>query len=68
MENKEMIVEILNKYGCSSSRQIMNLIFRDFNVRLTPAQISGVLRPMITKGTAASSKDAYNTTVYWVKA
>lgn len=68
MESKKMIVEILNKYGCSSSRQIMNLILRDFNVRLTPAQISGVLRPMITKGAAASSKDAYNTTVYWVKA
>ena len=67
-ERRELIVNILNKYGCATSREIMNLLLRDCEVKLTAAQISGVLRPMVAKGLAASSKDAYNTTVYWLKA
>lgn len=66
MSNKEVVIEVLKKYGCSSSRQIAILALRDYDVHMTPAQVSGALRPMIAKGLAANSKDDKNTTIYWL--
>ena len=65
MEKKNLVKEVLNTYGCSTSKEIANLIYRNYNVQITPAQVAGVIRPMITHGEAASSKNDKNVTVYW---
>ena len=65
MEKKDLVKEVLNTYGCSTSKEIANLIYRNYNVQITPAQVAGVIRPMITHGEAASSKNDKNVTVYW---
>lgn len=66
MSNKEIVIEILQTYGCSTAKQIANLAHRDYDVALTPAQVSGVIRPLIAKGLAANSKNDKNMTVYWL--
>lgn len=65
MEKKNLVKEVLNTYGCSTSKEIANLIYRNYNVQITPAQVAGIIRPMITHGEAASSKNDKNVTVYW---
>ena len=65
MEKKDLVKEILNTYGCSTSKEIANLIYRNYGIQITPAQVAGVIRPMITKRLAASSKNDKNVTVYW---
>ena len=65
MEKKDLVKEVLNTYGCSTSKEIANLIYRNYGIQITPAQVAGVIRPMIAKGLAASSKNDKNVTVYW---
>ena len=64
--NKEMVVEMLTAYGAMTSRQIAVQINNKLGVILTPAQVSGALRPLIAKGEVASSKDGRNQTRYWM--
>lgn len=66
MTNKEMVIEILNEYGAMTSRQISVQIFNKMGVSLTPAQVAGVLRPLIAAGKAANSKDEHGKTKYWM--
>lgn len=66
MSNKEVVVEILKTYGCSTSKEIANIAHRKYEVSISPAQVAGVLRPLIARGHAASSKSDKNTTVYWL--
>jgi hypothetical protein len=65
MTNKEMVAEILGKYGAMTSKQIAVQLNIKMGVVLTPAQVAGALRPMIVKGEVASSKDERNQTRYW---
>ena len=65
MTNKEMVIEILNEYGAMTSRQISVQIFNKMGVSLTPAQVAGVMRPLIAAGKAANSKDEHGKTKYW---
>lgn len=66
MNNREMITNILDAYGPSTSKEIANLVIREYDTRLSPSQIAGSLRPLIAKGMAASSKNDKNVTVYWM--
>ena len=63
--NREMIVEVLNTYGAMTSKQIANIVNRDFKTTITPSQVAGAIRPLIATGKAAASKDAYGKAVYW---
>jgi hypothetical protein len=65
MTNKEMVSEILGKYGAMTSKQIAVQLNVKMGVTLTPAQVAGALRPMITKGEVASSKDDRGAMRYW---
>lgn len=65
MTNKEMVSEILGKYGAMTSKQIAVQLNVKMGITLTPAQVAGALRPMIAKGEVASSKDERNQTRYW---
>lgn len=66
MSNKEIVIEILNTYGCSTSKEIVNLAYRKFNISITPSQVAGIMRPLISRGLSASSKNDKNITVYWM--
>jgi hypothetical protein len=66
MTNKEMVAEILAKYGAMTSKQIAVQLNVKMGVTLTPAQVAGSLRPMIVRGEVASSKDERNQTRYWL--
>ena len=66
MTNKEMVAEILTKYGAMTSKQIAVQLNVKMGVIMTPAQVAGALRPMIVKGEVASSKDERNQMRYWV--
>lgn len=66
MTNKEMVVEVLQNYGAMTSRQIAVQIFNKLGVSVTPAQVAGVLRPMIVAGQAANSKDELGKMKYWL--
>ena len=65
MTNREMVAEILSTYGAMTSKQIAVQLNVKMGVTLTPAQVAGALRPMITKGEVASSKDGRGQTRYW---
>ena len=66
MENREVVLKVLKKYGVSTAKQVVVLARRDFNVELTGPKVSGTLRPLVAKGQIATSKDINNTTVYWI--
>lgn len=66
MSNKELVFNTLKTYGCSTSKQVANLIHRNFNVSLTPSQVSGSIRSLIKTGVAANSKDGYGRSYYWL--
>ena len=66
ISNKEAIYNILKTYGCSTSKQIANLIHRNYGITLTPTQIAGSMRSMIKAGQIGSSKDASGSTRYWL--
>lgn len=66
MSNKELVVEILKTYGCSTAKEVANLAARKYGVQVTPSQVAGALRPLIATGDAASSKNGNNATVYWM--
>ena len=66
MTNKEIVVEVLTKYGAMTSKQLAVQLNVKKGVIMTPAQVAGVLRPMIAKGEVANSKDERNQTRYWV--
>lgn len=66
LTNKEAVFNILKTYGCSTSKQIANLVYRDYNISITPTQVSGSIRSLVKCGMAASSKDGYNKTYYWL--
>ena len=66
MSNKEVVVEILSTYGAMTSTQIAVQAQVKKGFSITPAQVAGVLRPLIATGKAASSKNEYNKNVYWI--
>lgn len=66
MTNKEAVVDVLSKYGCMTSKEIAVMVMRDYELSVTPAQVAGSLRPLIAQGLAASSKDSYGKTKYWL--
>lgn len=65
MTNKEMVSEILGKYGAMTSKQIAVQLNIKKGVILTPAQVAGSLRPLIMAGKVASSRDERNQMRYW---
>lgn len=66
MTNKEIAVKVLNMYGCCTSKEIAHFAQLRLNESLTPIQAAGAIRPLVTKGLAANSKNDKNVTVYWL--
>lgn len=66
MTNKELVTRVLWTYGSSTSKQVANLIHRDYGVSLTPARCAGAIRPLIASGKASSSNCGAGQTRYWL--
>ena len=66
MTNKEMVINVLNEFGCMNSFQIKGAVYRKFGATITPQTAAGVLRPLIGYGYAANSKDGYGKAIYWL--
>lgn len=66
MTKKEMIIDILKTTGCLTAKQIQSFILRKYNENITPASVSGNLRPFIERGYVGHSKNMSNHTVYWL--
>lgn len=66
MDKKKMILEVLNKYGCSNTFQIKGLIYRTYNEIISERSISGQIRTLVAKGLVAKGCDADRKTVYWL--
>lgn len=68
MEKKEMVIKILKESGTLTAKQISAFAKRKYSFDITPQGASGVLRPLIAQGFAASSKDEHGKTRYWLHA
>lgn len=66
MEKYEVIVKLLTKYSALTAREISAFARRDLNFEISPASVSGLMRTMINRGRAATSKDIKNHSVYWL--
>ena len=65
-QRKEVIVEILKQHNCLTAKEIANFAIRQHNQCITPAQVTGTLRPMAAKAQVATSANANGSTVYWL--
>lgn len=63
----ETIVKILEKHNCLTSKEIANFAIRNYGERMTPAQVTGTLRPLCNKAKVATSKNDSGATVYWLR-
>ena len=66
MEKQEVVKMVLELSGCQSSKSISAMAMRKFGFEISPAQVSGVLRAMISRGEAASSSDGAGQKLYWL--
>lgn len=66
MERYEVIVKLLTKYSVLTAREISAFARRDFGVEITPSSASGLMRTLINRGKAATSKDTKGHSAYWL--
>lgn len=64
--NKDMVVDVLSNYGAMTSHQIAIQVNLKHGVILTASQVSGAMRPLISKGEIASSRDEHGKRRYWM--
>ena len=65
-DKKEMIMNILNKYGCSNTFQIKGLIYRTYGEILSERSIAGQMRVLTAKGIVSKGFDANRKAIYWL--
>lgn len=65
-QRKEVIIEILKQHNCLTAKEIANFAIRQHDQRITPAQVTGVLRSHGMRAQVATSMDATGATVYWL--
>ena len=66
MEKTKMVIRVLSIGGTLTAKQISAFAKRKFGYEITPQGASGVMRGLIGKGLAGSSKDENNQTRYWL--
>ena len=66
MTNQEVVVEVLKRCGCQSSKQIATAAKRWYDYDITPSSVSGVLRSLAIKNKVASSNCGNGAQVYWL--
>ena len=66
MTKKDWVMQILDTYGCATSRQISVLLITRFDKDIPATSIGGILRAMADKGQVASSPNEKGANVYWL--
>ena len=67
MTNKELVIAVLKKHSCLTANEVRQFAIKYFNTPITPQAVSGIMRPLIAAGIAASDKHPSNgKTVYWL--
>lgn len=67
MTNKELVIAILKEHSCLTANEVRQFAIKYFNTSITPQAVSGIMRPLIAAGIAASDKHPSNgKTVYWL--
>lgn len=67
MTNKELVMAILKEHSCLTANEVRQFAIKYFNTPITPQAVSGIMRPLIAAGLAASDKHPSNgKTVYWL--
>lgn len=67
MTNKELVMAILKEHSCLTANEVRQFAIKYFNTPITPQAVSGIMRPLIAAGIAASDKHPSNgKTVYWL--
>lgn len=67
MTNKELVIAVLKEHSCLTANEVRQFAIKYFNTPITPQVVSGIMRPLIAAGIAASDKHPSNgKTVYWL--
>lgn len=66
MTNVEVIVKILERNSCQTSKQLATAAKRLFDYDMTPQQAAGAIRSLINKNKIGSSNCGNGATVYWL--
>lgn len=66
MTNQEVVVKVLERSSCQTSRQISTAAKRWFDYDITPSSVGGALRALAGKNKVASSNCGNGATVYWL--
>lgn len=67
MTNKELVIAVLKEHSCLTANEVRQFAIKYFNTPITPQAVSGIMRPLIAAGIAASDKHPSNgKTVYWL--
>lgn len=67
MTNKALVMAILKEHSCLTANEVRQFAIKYFNTPITPQAVSGIMRPLIAAGIAASDKHPSNgKTVYWL--
>lgn len=66
MNNTEVVIKVLDNHGCQNTKEISRDAMRLFNVSITPHEVSGVLRKLVSSGEASKSNCGNGSTVYWL--
>lgn len=67
MTKQEAIVGVLERLSCQTAEQIAGMAMQMYQHKMSPAQVSGVMRSLTGRGLASSSKDENGRTVYWIR-
>jgi len=62
----EVITKILKQHNCLTAKEIANFAIRKYNEKISPAQVTGSLRPLCYQAKVGTSKNENGATVYWL--
>ena len=66
MTKQEAIIGVLERLSCQTAERIAGMAMQMYQFKVSPSQVSGVMRAMVSRGQASSSKNAEGKTVYWL--
>lgn len=66
MTTKEMALEVLKQHSCLTGFEIKGFIHRWYNVDVSPQSISGLLRPLVSKGYIGKCAGPNGKMAYWI--
>lgn len=66
MDTREMALEILKNHPCLTGYEIKGFIHREFNKDVSPQSITGLLRPLVSRGVIGKAPGPNGKMAYWI--